>query len=105
VVAEATVPADGAEHQLTFDVPIERSSWVALRQFPQLHTNPVYVTVADEPVRASQRSAQWCREGIDLLWENRSKFISDGEKASAREAYDRAAETYRRIEEECPPGT
>lgn len=27
--------ADGAEHALEFSVPLERSSWVAVRQFPQ----------------------------------------------------------------------
>jgi len=96
-VAQATVPADGAEHALKFDVPIERSSWIALRQFPQLHTNPVNVIVGNQPVRASRRSAQWCRTAIDLLWENRSKFISDAEKPAAREAYDRSIEKYQRI--------
>src|SRR5213076_2982423 len=44
-VASHTVPADGREHDLEFRVPIDRSSWVALRQFPQLHTNPVDVIV------------------------------------------------------------
>ena len=39
------VPADGKLHDMKFEVPIERSSWVALRQFPQLHTNPVNVIV------------------------------------------------------------
>lgn len=104
-VAHKIVPANGAEHRLTFDVPIERSSWVALRQFPQLHTNPVYVTLAGQPVRASRRSARWCREGVDLLWENRSRFISDAERTAARDAYDRAIETYERIAGECPPGS
>jgi len=105
VVADAKVPADGAEHALEFDVPIAESSWVALRQFPQMHTNPVYVTVAGKPVRASRQSALWCRTGIDLLWENRSKFISDAEKPAARAAYDRAIEAYERIAAEAADGT
>src|SRR5262249_27030149 len=46
-VASHEVPADGQVHDLTFDVPINKSSWVALRHFPQLHTNPVNVIVAD----------------------------------------------------------
>ena len=41
-------------------VPIERSSWVALRHFPQMHTNPVEVLVGGRPIRASRRSALWC---------------------------------------------
>lgn len=104
-VAQATVPADGAEHTLTFNVPIQQSSWVALRQFPQMHTNPVNVTVGGKLIRASRRSAQWCRAGVELLWENRSKFISDAEKPAAREAYDRALETYDRIAAEAAEGT
>ena len=103
VAAQATVPADGAEHALSFDVPIEHSSWVALRQFPQMHTNPVDVIVAGKPIRASRRSARWCRMGVDRLWESRSRFISDAEKPAARAAYDRAIETYERIAAECGP--
>ena len=54
VAASREVPADGREHAVEFTVPIERSSWVALRQFPQLHTNPVNVLVAGKPIRASR---------------------------------------------------
>src|SRR5262249_45381039 len=50
VVAMQEVPADDKVHELTFSVPIERSSWVALRQFPQMHTNPVNVIVAGKPI-------------------------------------------------------
>ena len=56
-VASREVPADGREHALEFTVPIERSSWIALRQFPQLHTNPVIVLVGGKPIRASRESA------------------------------------------------
>ena len=44
-VASREVPADDRVHELDFGVPIDRSSWVALRHFPQLHTNPVDVIV------------------------------------------------------------
>ena len=56
------------EAHLLFDVPFERSSWVALRQFPPLHTNPVDVRVGGAPIRASRRSALWCVGVIDQLW-------------------------------------
>jgi hypothetical protein len=105
VVASAAVPADGHVHELTFDVPIERSSWVALRQFPQLHTNPVNVIVARAPIRASRASAQWCAEAVELLWENRSRLIKEPERPTARAAYERAVETYRQRGEEAPEGT
>ena len=34
VVAQQAVPADGRIHALNFEIPIQDSSWVALRQFP-----------------------------------------------------------------------
>ena len=48
-VASREVPADERIHNLEFDVPIPRSSWVALRHFPQFHTNPVDVLVGGRP--------------------------------------------------------
>src|SRR5262249_21739103 len=59
-VASKGVPADDGIHELSFSVPVGRSSWVALRHFPQLHTNPVTVRVAGRPIRASRQSALWC---------------------------------------------
>ena len=79
VAAARNVPADGEVHDLNFGIEIEQSSWVALRQFPQLHTNPVNVIVDGQPIRASRRSAQWCIETIDLLWKNRGERIAEAE--------------------------
>ena len=56
-VASRTIPADGQIHEWRVPIRIDRSSWVALRQFPQLHTNPVNVLIAEAPIRASRRSA------------------------------------------------
>jgi hypothetical protein len=100
-VASQEVAADGQIHDLTFDVPVDRSSWVALRHFPQLHTNPVNVLVAGQPIRASRRSAQWCLDVIDLLWKNRERAIAPAERGEAKAAFDRASERYRRILAEC----
>src|SRR4029077_18231420 len=99
--AAREIEADGKLHDLSFDVPISKSSWIALRQFPQLHTNPVNVLVADEPIRASKASAQWCLDVIDLLWKNRERRIAESERVAAREAYDRALAKYQRIQAEC----
>jgi hypothetical protein len=101
-VASREVPADGREHQLEFPVSIERSSWIALRQFPQLHTNPVTVIVGGKPVRASRRSAQWALAAVDQLWRVRSRRISAAERADAERAYDEARAIYRRIAAESP---
>lgn len=99
-VASQEIEADGKEHNLKFDIPIAKSSWVALRHFPQLHTNPVNVIVGEKPIRASQDSARWCIEAIDLLWKNREKNIKAEERAEAKAAFDRAREKYRRIAQE-----
>ncbi len=104
-VAHAEVPADGQIHELNFAVPIERSSWVALRQFPQLHTNPVNVRVADRPIRVSRSSALWCIETIRQLWHNRGKTIADAEREEANQTFLNAIEAYRRIADESPQGS
>ena len=71
VAASKQVPADDREHDLSFTIPIEHSSWVALRQFPQMHTNPVNVIVDGAPIRASRKSALWCIGTIEQLWRER----------------------------------
>jgi hypothetical protein len=102
VAASREVPADGREHVVEVSVPIERSSWVAVRQFPQLHTNPVNVLVAGRPIRASRASAQWALACIDQLWRVRARRISPGERAEAEKAYEEARAIYRRIAAESP---
>ncbi len=96
-VASTEVPADGQPHDIEFPVNIRQSSWVALRHFPQLHTNPVNVIVDNKPIRASADSARWCVDVIQELWKFRSKRISDKERPAARAAYDRAEEKFRQI--------
>jgi hypothetical protein len=104
-VASQSVPADGKTHSLRFEIPVEHSSWVALRQFPQLHTNPVTVLVNDRPIRASRASARWCREVVDQLWEARHRHISEPERPAARAAYDRAIQRFEQLAQESPAGT
>ena len=99
------VPADGMPHEVRFDVDINRSSWVALRQFPQMHTNPVQILIGDKPIRASRSSALWCAEAIQLLWKNRKRFIREQEQPAARAAYDRAIRFYNTVADECPAGS
>lgn len=103
VVAKKEVPADDRSHDLTFDIDLPRSSWVALRHFPQMHTNPVNVLVAGQPIRASRQSAQWCIGSIEQLWRVRERAIAETERAEARKTFDEALEKYRRIAAESPP--
>lgn len=100
VVASREVRADGREHEVEFAVTVEKSSWVALRQFPQLHTNPVTVLVAEKPIRASRESAIWALGCIDQLWRVRSGRIAAAERGDAERAYAEARALYRRVAEE-----
>lgn len=104
-VATQEVPADDAEHDLTFTLTIDRSSWVALRHFPQMHTNPVEVIVAGEPIRASRKSAQWCAGVIEQLWRVRAGAIHADERTEAERVFDWAKQRYRKIADEAPPGS
>ena len=96
-VASKEVPADGREHPVEFSVPIDRSSWVALRQFPQFHTNPVNALVAGKPIRASRESALWALACVDQLWRVRAQRIAPSERPDAEKAYEEARAVYRRI--------
>jgi hypothetical protein len=102
VAGSRVVPADGREHAIEVPVTVERSSWIAVRQFPQLHTNPVRVAVAGRPIRASRRSAEWALACIDQLWRERAQRIAPGERADAERAYEDARTIYRRIAAESP---
>src|SRR5262245_2700113 len=131
VAASKEVPADDQEHELTFSIPIERSSWVALRQFPQMHTNPVNVLVAGAPIRPSRKSALWCIGTIEQLWRERGEptkmpltavdarlapkgpdqktprrpAIDDAELQEAHRTFQMAIERYRKLAAECPEGS
>ena len=65
---------------------------LALRQFPQLHTNPVNFLVGQASLRISRRSARWCIETIERLREQRRNSIREPERATAMQAYDEAVE-------------
>jgi hypothetical protein len=104
-VASKEVPADGREHALSFEIPIPQSSWVAIRQFPQLHTNPVNVIVGGKPIRASRRSALWSIGCIEQLWRLRGQGIAAPERDEAKKTFDWAIEQYRKIAVECPEGS
>jgi hypothetical protein len=104
-VASKEVPADDGVHEISFDTHIDRSSWVALRHFPQMHTNPVNVLVAGKPIRASRKSALWCIAAIEQLWRARGPGIAENERGEAKKTFDWALEQYRKIAAEAPEGS
>ncbi len=96
VVASKSLPADGNTHEVSFEVAIGQSSWLALRTFPQLHTNPVEILVDNAPIRVSQSSARWCEETIHQLWRMRQKNIAAAEQTAAQETFQVAINEFRR---------
>ena len=93
-VAANEVEADGMPHEMQFSVPVTQSSWVAIRQFPELHTNPVNVIITRKPIRAARSSALWCCESVHRLWVNRQRFIRQPEREAALRAYRRSIQKF-----------
>lgn len=104
-VDSRTVLEDDQSHQLTFEVTVPRSAWVAIRQFPQLHTNPVAVVVGGKPIRASRNSALWCLGATEQLWRMRGQNIQESERDEAKATFDAVIEVYKQIAAECPEGS
>ena len=96
-VARKKVKADGKTRSMKFDVDIKHSSWIAVRIFPSVHTNPVFVRVDKKPIRASRRSATWCRQAVDVCWNQKKGRIRDDDQAAAKAAYDKARAIYEAI--------
>ena len=94
------VPADGKLHRCEFQVPVEQSSWIAIRVFPHAHTNPIYAIVDQQPIRPSEASARWCLAGVEQCWQSKVSTYDEAEQQQAIEAYDHARQTYRQIAQE-----
>jgi hypothetical protein len=99
-VERKEIDADGSIHDLKFSYRPERSCWVAVRIFPSSHTNPIFVEVDGKPIRASRKSAEWCRKGVDVCWDAKRPQIREHELEAAQQAYDFARGEYARIAEE-----
>jgi hypothetical protein len=100
-VARKNIRADGKLRDVSFDAPVERSSWVTLRILPSSHSNPVFVLVDDKPIRASRRSVDWCLKSVDQCWSQKERFYKGAEKEEAKVAYAHAREAYKKLLGEC----
>ena len=96
-VERKEIAADGKINDLVFDYTPKQSSWIAVRIFPSSHTNPVFVEVDNQPIRASKKSAKWCLDAVDVCWQQKEKQIRPEEKPSAAAAYDVARKAYVKI--------
>ena len=84
VVATRRIAADGIDPRPGRSTSaIERSSWVALRILPSSHTNPMFVLVDGQPIRASKASAEWCLRAVDQCWKQKAPKIAEREQAAA----------------------
>jgi hypothetical protein len=97
VVARKTTPADGVVRELSFDVRVPASSWIAVRVLGAAHTNPIFAIVDGKPIRVSRRSAEWCLAAVDQCWTQKRGNIRPEERADAERAYNHAREVYRRL--------
>ena len=95
-VARREIDADGQLRDEAFDVPIERSAWVALRILPSSHTNPVWVEVAGKPIR-SRKSAEWAMKSVEVCWNQKVNRVRLEEQGEMKRAYDHARAEYKRL--------
>lgn len=100
-VARQTLLADGAVRDLAFDVPIVKSSWIALRILPSSNTNPIFVVVDGKPIRASRDSAEWCLAAVNQCWTQKAAKTSQAELPDAINAYNHARDVYKKLITEC----
>ena len=101
-IARKEILADGTIQDVSFDAPVERSSWLAMRILGSSHTNPIFVLVDGKPIRASRQSAEWCLAGVNQCWTQKAPKISKAELPDAQAAYDHAREVYTKLIAECP---
>jgi hypothetical protein len=99
-VARKTITADGRTEDLSFEVPVKTSCWVALRVRASSHTNPVFVIVDNQPIRV-KRSIEWCLKCVDQCWSQKEKLIDPKEHEDAVAAYEHARQVYRARLAEC----
>ena len=96
VVDTIKMTADGKWNDLKFNYKIKHSSWVALRIYPSVHTNPIFVKIGGKPI-LSKRSAEWAVRAVDQAWKKKSPLIRKPEQHAAKEAYDKARDIYKKM--------
>ena len=93
-VERVEVLADGKLREVSFGYLIAKSSWVALRILPSSHSNPVWLTVDNKPIR-ERASLEWCLQGVDQCWSQKKRTYAASEMNDAVAAYDHARKIYR----------
>jgi hypothetical protein len=92
-VDSTQITADGSLQNISFQYPIKRSGWVALRIYPSSHTNPIFIIKDAKPIH-ELKSAEWCRKAVDQCWSMKQANIRSSERPDAEAAYDSARKIY-----------
>ena len=79
------------------EIDVRQSSWIAVRILGSCHTNPIFVHVKGEPIRARRRSAEWCIRAVDQCWKSKKNQIREDERTDAQAAYQKARSIYEQI--------
>ncbi|HYJ64370.1 MAG TPA: hypothetical protein VEV62_11540, partial [Parafilimonas sp.] len=87
------ITADGSLQNISFQYPIKKSSWIALRIYPSSHTNPIFIIKDEKPIH-ELKSAQWCRKAVDQCWMMKQGNIRPAERADAESTYNNARKIY-----------
>jgi hypothetical protein len=93
VLARQEIEADGKLQDISFNVRIEKSAWLALRVLPSSHSNPIWVQVNQQPIR-EKASLEWCLEAVDVCRRSKLGLIRPSEVAEFHKAYDFAKAEY-----------
>jgi len=118
VIQELPLSADRKQTDWTGTLPVSRSGWIHLRAegapaerapldalFAQAFTNPIWLTVADKPVRnraAAEYALRWI-ETFRLMAEVWPKPSTDTAKARLAEQIRQARAVYQRFSDEAGP--
>ena len=96
-VATRLVSSDGKAETLEIEANIQQSSWVAIRAFPHAHSNPIFIRVNDQPIRANADSVRWCLAGVEQCWKSKQRTYDQDEQADAKAAYEHARKVYAKL--------
>jgi hypothetical protein len=92
-VDKKEIEADGNWKDISFNYTPSQSCWMALRIYQSSHTNPVFITINNKPIDV-KKSAQWCRQAVDVCWKNKQPNIRPAERPAAEAAYNNARNVY-----------
>ena len=92
-VDKKVITADGQWNELDFNYDIKSSSWIATRIAYSAHTNPIFVEIANKPIRIV-KSVEWCRASVDQCWQQKHERFKTEDLEAAKAGYDHARQVY-----------